>query len=69
MKTDRNEMSIRRVLVTMIFYLSVILAALLVVAFPEIAGVVAVLSIVLALGRLVWIFAWGAAKNGYSWRV
>ena len=69
MKTCKNERGIRRVLVTLIFYLSVILAALLVVAFPKIVGLVAVVSIILALGRLVWMFAWGAAKNGYSWRV
>ena len=69
MKTNKTETAMRRVLVTLIVYLSVILAALLVVAFPEIAPLVAGLCIALALGRLIWLLAWGAAKNGYGWRI
>lgn len=69
MKTNKTETAMRRVLVTLIFYLSVILAALLAIAFPNIAPLVAVMAIVLSLGRLVWLLAWGAAKNGYGWRV
>ena len=69
MKTNTKDLGTRRVLVTLIFYLSVILVALLIVAFPRIAGVVAVLSIALALGRLAVLLGWGMAKNGKSWRV
>ena len=69
MKTNQKNSGLRKVLVTLIYYLSVILVALLVVAFPQIAGVVAVVAIALSLGRLVWMWAWGAAKNGYGWRV
>ena len=69
MKNNTNDLGTRRVLVTLIFYLSVILVALLVVAFPRIAGFVAVLSIALALGRLAVLLGWGMAKNGKSWRV
>lgn len=69
MKTNQKNSGLRKALVTMIYYLSVILVALLVVAFPQIAGWVAVVAIALSLGRLVWMWAWGAAKNGYGWRV
>ena len=69
MKTNQKNSGLRKVLVTMIYYLSVILTALLVVAFPQIAGVVAVVAIALSLGRLVWLWAWGCAKNGHGWRV
>ena len=69
MKTNRRNSGVRKVLVTMIYYLSVILVALLVVAFPQIAVWVAVVAIALSLGRLVYLYAWGKAKNGYGWRV
>lgn len=68
MKNPINS-GMRKVLVTLIYYLSVILVALLVVAFPQIAGWVAVVAIALSLVRLVWMWAWGAAKNGWKWRV
>ena len=69
MKTNKNDLGTRRVLVTLIFYLSVILVALLIVAFPQIAGVVAAVAILLSLFRLVGMFSWGLARKGYSWRV
>ena len=68
MKNQVNS-GMRKVLVTLIYYLSVILVALLVVAFPKIAPLVARVAIALSLGRLIWLFAWGAAKNGWKWRV
>ena len=69
MKTNQKNLGLRKVLVTMIYYLSVILVALLMVAFPRIVGCVAVVAIALSAGRLVWMWAWGAAKNGRGWRV
>ena len=69
MKTNRTDLGMRRVLITLIVYLSVILAALLVVAFPKIAPLVVGVTIALSLGRLVYLYAWGKAKNGYGWRV
>ena len=69
MKTNQKNSGMRKVLATLIYYLSVILAALLVVAFPKIAPLMAGLAIALSLGRLVWMWAWGAAKNGRGWRV
>jgi hypothetical protein len=68
MKKQIN-LGIRRMLVTLIYYLSVVLAALLVVAFPKIAPLVAGAAVALSLGHVVWLFAWGAAKNGWRWRV
>ena len=69
MKTNKKNSGMRKVLVTLIYHLSVILSALLMLAFPQITGMVAVVAIALSLGRLVWLWAWGAAKNHYGWRV
>ena len=69
MKTNKTNTAMRRVLVTLIFYLSVILAALLLSVFHQIAGWVAQVVIALCLWRLVDLYAWGKAKNGYGWRV
>ena len=67
--TNKTKSPVRQVLTTIIFYLSVILAALILAATYQIAGWVAQVTIALSLGRLVWLFAWGAAKNGWGWRV
>ena len=69
MKINRTNLGTRRVLTTLIFWLSVILAALLLMVSHQIAGWVAVCTVVLAMIRLTWMFAWGAARNGYGWRV
>lgn len=69
MKTNRTNLGMRRVLVVLINYLAVILAALLLGVTHQIAGWVAQVAIALSLGRLVYLFAWGKAKNGYGWRV
>lgn len=69
MKTNRKNSGTRKVLVTIIFYLSVILAALLLGVTHQIAGWVAQVAIALSMGRLLWLFAWGCARNRYGWRV
>ena len=69
MKTKCKNSGMRKVLVTVIFYLSVILAALLLGVTHQIAGWVAQITVALSLGRLLWLIAWGAAKNGQAWRV
>ena len=69
MKTNRKNSGTRKVLVTIIFYLSVILAALLLSVTHQIAGWVAQVAIALSMGRLLWLFAWGCARNRYGWRV
>lgn len=69
MKTNHKNSGIRKVLVTVIFYLSVILAALVLGVTHQIAGWVAQIVVALSLGRLLWLMAWGAAKNGQAWRV
>lgn len=69
MKKCRNETAIRRVLVVLIFYLSVILASLLLAVSHQIAVWVAAVAILLSLFRLVGMFSWGLARKGYSWRV
>ena len=69
MKTNRTNSGMRRVLVVLINYLAIILAALLLGVTHQIAGWVAQVAIALSLGRLVYLFAWGKAKNGYGWRV
>ena len=68
MKKQINS-GMRKVLVTLIYYLSVILAALLVVAFPRIAPLVSGVAIALSVIRLAVLFGWGMAKNGWGWRV
>lgn len=69
MKTNRKNSGTRKVLVTIIFYLSIILAALLLGVTHQIAGWVAQVAIALSMGRLLWLFAWGCARNQYGWRV
>ncbi|MBE6933679.1 MAG: hypothetical protein E7462_01310 [Ruminococcaceae bacterium] len=69
MKTNYKNSGMRKVLVTLIFYLSVILAALVLGVTHQIAGWVAQVAVALSLGRLLWLMAWGAAKNGQAWRV
>ena len=69
MKTNQKNSGLRKVLVTMIYYLSVILAALLLGVTHQIAGWVAQIVVALCIGRLLWLWAWGCARNRYGWRV
>ena len=66
---NQIDSGMRKVLVALIYYLSVILAALVLGVTHQIASWVAQLAIALSLGRIVYLFAWGAAKNGWKWRV
>lgn len=68
MKKQINS-GLRKVLVTVIFYLSIILAALLLGVTHQVAVWVAQVAVALSLGRLLWLAAWGCARNGYAWRV
>ena len=68
MKNQTNT-GLRRVLVTLICYLSVILAALILGVTHQVAGWVAQVAIALSLFRLVFLFGWGASKNNWRWRV
>lgn len=68
MKPEKNKAPERRVIVILAFYLSVILAALILGVTHQIAGWVAQVAIALSLFRLVFLFGWGAAKNGWRWR-
>ena len=58
----------RRVLVVVAVYLLVILSALILCLTNQIAGWVAQMAIAFSLLRLVFLFGWGAAKNGWRWR-
>ena len=69
MKTEKTTAPERRILVTLAFYLCIILTALLLGITHQIAGWVAQTAIALALGRLVFLFGWGVARNGRGWRV
>lgn len=69
METKKSQAAIRRVLITLAFYLSVILAALILSLAHQVAGWVAQITIAFALLRLVYLFGWGTAKNGWRWRV
>lgn len=69
MKTNQRNLGMRKVLIVLINYLSIILAALLLGVTHQIAGWVAQVAIALCLGRLLWLFAWGTARNGCGWRV
>lgn len=69
METKNTKAPERRILVTLAFYLSVILAALILGITNQIAGWVAQVSIALSLFRLVSLISWGMAKNGWGWRV
>lgn len=68
MQTKKNKAPNRRILVTLTFYLFMILIGLILGATHQIAGWVAQVTIALALGRLVFLFGWGVAKNGWGWR-
>lgn len=69
MKTNQKNSGERKVLVVLIYYLSVILAALLLGVTHQIAGWVAQVVVALCIGRLLWLWAWGCAWNRYGWRV
>lgn len=68
MQTKKNKAPNQRILVTLAFYLAAILISLILGATHQIAGWVAQVTIALALGRLVFLFGWGVAKNGWGWR-
>ena len=59
----------RKVLVTLIYYLSAILAAMLLAIFGQIADWVAQVVVALSLLRLAVLFGWGVCKQGWGWRV
>lgn len=67
MKKQINS-GMHRVLITLIFYLAVILAALVLGMTHQIAGWVAQVAVAAALLRLTFLFGWGAAKNNWRWR-
>ena len=69
MKQEKSKAPERRVLVVLAFYLSVILAALILGMTHQIAGWVAQVVTALSLFRLVSIVSWGMAKKGWRWRV
>ena len=69
MKANQKNSGTKKFLVTMIYYLSVILAALVLGLTHQIAGWVEQVVILLSLCRIVYVIAWGAGKNGYRWRV
>lgn len=68
MKSEKMNAPEKRVFVTLVFYLSVILAALILGVTHQIAGWVGQTAIALALLRLAFLFGWGAARNGWRWR-
>ena len=68
MEAKKSQTAFRRVLITLAFYLSVILAALILGVTHQIAGWVAQVAIALSLFRLVYLFGWGVARNGRRWR-
>ncbi len=69
MKRKKTKLPERRILVILAFYLSVILAALILGVTHQIAGWVAQATVALSLFRLIYIFGWGMARNGRGWRV
>ena len=69
METKKNTAPSRRIVVTLIVYLSVILAALILGVTNQIANWVAQVTIALSLGRLVFLAGWGVARKGKGWRV
>ena len=68
MKYNKKHAPIRRVLVILAFYLSVILASLILAVTGQVAGWVAQTAVALSLFRLVYLIGWGTAKNGWGWR-
>ena len=69
METKQNKVPGRRILVVMSVYLAVILVSLILSVTGQIAGWVAQVAVALSLGRLVWLVAWGTAKQNWGWRV
>lgn len=69
METKKNPAPSRRIVVTLIVYLSVILVALILGVTGQIANWVAQVTIALSLGRLVFLAGWGVARKGKGWRV
>ena len=69
METKKNTAPSRRIVVTLIVYLSVILVALILGVTNQIANWVAQMTIALSLGRLVFLAGWGVARKGKGWRV
>ena len=66
---NRINSGLRKVLVAVTFYLSIILAALLLGVTHQVAVWVAQVVVALCAGRLLWLAAWGCARNGFAWRV
>ena len=69
METKKTTAPSRRIVVTLIVYLSVILVALILGVTNQIANWVAQVTIALSLGRLVFLAGWGVARKGKGWRV
>lgn len=69
METKQNKAPGRRILVVLAYYLAAILVSLILGVTHQIAGWVAQVVIALSLGRLVWLVAWGTAKQNWGWRV
>lgn len=69
METKQNKVPGRRIFVVLAYYLAVILVSLILSVTGQIAGWVAQVAIALSLGRLVWLVAWGTAKQNWGWRV
>ena len=60
--------AVRRILIILAVYLSIILASLILGVTHQITNWVAQVALALSLFRLVFLFGWGAAKNGWGWR-
>lgn len=60
---------LQKVLAVLAFHLSVILAVLLLMIFHQMAAWVSVTVAVLCVIRITALLSWGAAKNGWRWRV
>jgi len=67
-KANSDKRTERRVLVTLAVYLSMILAALILGVTNQIANWVAQATVAISLFRLIFLFGWGAARNGWRWR-
>lgn len=68
MKHRKTKSPERRILVVLAFYLSVILAALILGVTHQVAGWVAQVAVALSLFRLIYMFGWGMARNRRGWR-
>lgn len=69
METKKKKAPERRILMTLAFYLAVILVSLILGVTHQIAGWVAQVAVALSLGRLVFLAGWGVARTGKGWRV